>query len=86
MPVPHVDDDGEAVVRAAAGWLVRLALPTDSPWLTPIELWWRQCRRQVTHGALLASVKALLQAAQECFDRDNLDPPRLLSILGSPAA
>ena len=34
---PHADDEIEAVVRAAAGRLVRLYLPTDSPGLNPIE-------------------------------------------------
>jgi hypothetical protein len=34
----HADDDVEAVVRAAAGRLVLLDLPTDSPWLNPIEM------------------------------------------------
>jgi DDE superfamily endonuclease len=34
----HADDEVEAVVRAAAGRLVRLDLPTDSPWLNPMEM------------------------------------------------
>lgn len=82
----HFDNDVEAVVRAAAGRLVLLYLPTYSPWLNPIEMLWRQFRREVTHGELFASVKALLQAAQEFFDRYNLYPQRLLSIIGSHAA
>jgi transposase len=80
------DDAVEAVVRAAAGRLVRLYLPPDSPWLNPIEMLWRQFRREVTHGELFESLKALRQAAQEFFDRDNQCPQRLLSIIGSHAA
>ena len=34
----HEDDEVEAVVRAAAGRLVLLYLPTYSPWLNPIEM------------------------------------------------
>lgn len=67
----HADDDVEAVVRAAAGRLVLLSLPTYSPWLNPIERLWRQFRREVTHGELFASLDALWQAAHAFFDRDN---------------
>ena len=35
-------------VRAAAGRLVLLYLPTYSPWLNPIEMLWRHFRREVT--------------------------------------
>ena len=82
----HFDDEVEAVVRAAAGRLVLLYLPTYSPWLNPIEMLWRHFRREVTHGELFASVKALLQAAQEFFDRYNQCPQRMLSIIGAHAA
>jgi putative transposase len=34
----HEDEEVEAVVRGAAGRLVLLSLPTDSPWLNPIEM------------------------------------------------
>lgn len=34
----HEDDEVEEVVRAAAGRLVLLYLPTYSPWLNPIEM------------------------------------------------
>src|SRR6266571_6301698 len=50
----HADDEIEAVVRAAAGRLVLLYLPTYSPWLNPIEMLWRYFRREVTHCELLA--------------------------------
>jgi hypothetical protein len=63
------DDEIEAVVRAAAGRLVRLYLPPDRPWLNPIARLWRQFRREVTHGELLVSLDALLKAAHAFFDR-----------------
>jgi putative transposase len=67
------------------GWCL-LDLPTDSPWLNPLEMLWRQFRREVTHGELFASVHALLQAAQEFFARYTQCPQRMLSIIGSHAA
>ena len=48
----HQDDEVEAVLRAAAGRLVLLYLPTYSPWLNPIEMLWRHFRREVTHCEL----------------------------------
>ena len=65
------DDEVEAVARAAAGRLVRRYVPTDSPWLNPSDMRWRHCRRDVTQGARLASMDALLKAAHACFARDN---------------
>jgi transposase len=82
----HEDDEVEAVVRGAAGRLVLLYLPTYSPWLNPIEMLWRHFRREVTHCELFESVAALLQAAQDFFDRHNLIPQRVLSISGSNVA
>jgi putative transposase len=79
----HQDGDVEAVVRAAAGRLVLLYLPTYSPWLNPIEMLWRHFRREVTHGELFESVNALLAAAQDFFDRYQLLPHQILSIIGS---
>jgi transposase len=81
----HQDDEVEAVLRAAAGRLALLYLPTYSPWLNPIEMLWRQFRREVTHCELFASVKALLVAAQAFFDRYNQKPDEVLSIFGSNA-
>jgi transposase len=80
------DDEVEAVVRAAAGRLVLLYLPTYSPWLNPIEILWRQFRREVTHCELFVSLDALLKAAEAFCDRDNQSPHRVLSILGAHAA
>src|SRR5215468_8706712 len=82
----HEDDEVEAVVRGAAGRLVLLYLPTYSPWLNPIEMLWRHFRREVTHCELFVTVKALLAAARDFFDRYNQRPTTLLSIIGSHAA
>lgn len=82
----HEDDEIEAVVRAAAGRLVLLYLPTYSPWLNPAERLWRQFRRDVTHCELFETVKALLAAAQAFFDRCNQKPEMVLSIIGSHPA
>ena len=82
----HQDDEVEAVVRAAAGRLVLLYLPTYSPWLNPIEMLWRHFRREVTHCELFESVKALLAAAADFFDRHNRESHKTLSIIGSKAA
>lgn len=79
----HEDNEVEAVVRAAAGRLILLYLPTYSPWLNPIEMLWRQFRREVTHCELFESVKALLDAAQDFFDRYNKMPQQTLSIIGA---
>ena len=79
----HEDDEVEAVVRAAAGRLVLLYLPTYSPWLNPIEMLWRQFRREVTHCELFETLKALLQAAWNFFDRCAVCPRRVLSIIGA---
>ena len=82
----HEDDEVEDVVRAAAGRLVLLYLPTYSPWLNPIEMLWRHFRREVTHCELFESVKALLAAAADFFARYNQEPQKTLSIIGSNAA
>ena len=79
----HQDDEVEAVVRSAAGRLILLYLPTYSPWLNPIEMLWRQFRREVTHCELFVSVKALLVASQDFFERYNRHPERTLSIIGA---
>lgn len=78
----EVDD----VVRAAAGRLVLLYLPTYSPWLNPIEMLWRHFRREVTHCELFGTMAALLVAATDFFARYNREPQKLLSIIGSNAA
>lgn len=79
----HEDDEIEAVVRAAAGRLVLLYLPTYSPWLNPIEMLWRHFRREVTHCELFETVQALLIAARDFFDRYRQMPDKVLSIIGA---
>lgn len=81
--ITHEDDEVEAVVRAAAGRLVLLYLPTYSPWLNPIEMLWRHFRREVTHCELFESVKALISAAQDFLDLYNLGPARILSVIST---
>jgi transposase len=82
----HEDDEVEAVVRGAAGRLVLLYLPTYSPWLNPIEMLWRHFRREVTHCELFVTVKALLAATRDFFDRYNQRPNAVLSIIGAHPA
>lgn len=82
----HQDDEVEAVVRSAAGRLVLMYLPTYSPWLNPIEMLWRHFRREVTHCELFETVKLLLQAAKDFFDRYNQTPGQVLSIIGANPA
>src|SRR5207237_10308972 len=83
---PHQDAEVEAVVRGAAGRLVLLYLPTYSPWLNPIERLWRQFRRDVTHNELFDTVKALLTASRDFFDRCNQNLGKVLSIIqGHPS-
>jgi putative transposase len=79
----HQDDEIEAVLRAAAGRLVLLYLPTYSPWLNPIEMLWRQFRGEVTHCEIFVNVKALIDAAYDFFIRYNNKPYQVLSIIGS---
>lgn len=79
----HEEEEVGAVVRAGAGRLVLLYLPTYSPWLNPIEMLWRHFRREGTHCELFESVKALLRAAQDFFTRYQQCPERVLSIIGA---
>ncbi len=79
----HQDDEIEAVLRAAAGRLVLLYLPTYSPWLNPIEMLWRQFRGEVTHCEIFVNVKVLIDAAYDFFIRYNNKPYQVLSIIGS---
>jgi putative transposase len=79
----HEDDEVEAVVRGAAGRLILMYLPTYSPWLNPIEMLWRHYRREVTHCELFTSVKALIAATVDFFNRYNQTPEKTLSIIGA---
>ena len=82
----HRDGEIDAVVRGAAGRLVLLYLPTYSPWLNPAEMLWRHFRREVTHCELFESIKAVIAATLDFFQRCNAHPHRALSIIGSNAA
>lgn len=79
----HFDDEIEAIVRAAAGRLVLMYLPTYSPWLNPIEMLWRHFRREVTHCEIFETVEILLAAAKSFFDRYNAMPHKILSVIGA---
>lgn len=79
----HSGGKVEEVVRAAAGRLNLLYLPTYSPWLNPIEMLWRHFRREVTHCELFVSVKELLKATREFFQKYNNMPVKTLSIIGA---
>jgi transposase len=79
----HCDDEVEAVVQAACGRLILLYLPTYSPWLNPIEMLWRHFRREVTHCELFVSMKELMAATYDFFDRHNQTPEKVLSIIGA---
>lgn len=79
----HEDNEVETLVRAAAGRLVLLYLPTYAPWLNPIEMLWRHFRREVTHCELFVSLQALVEAAQAFFERCNKMPQKVLSIIGA---
>jgi putative transposase len=82
----HSGGQVEQIVRSAAGRLVLLYLPTYSPWLNPIEMLWRHFRREVTHCELFTSVKELLKATADFFDRYNQTPEKILSVIGSHPA
>jgi len=81
----HEDDEVEDVVRAAAGRLVLLYLPTYSPWLNPIEMLWRHFRREVTHCECFPTRQTLLAAAKDFFARHNQQPQTILSVIGAKA-
>lgn len=81
--ITHQDDEVESVVRAAAGRLILLYLPTYSPWLNPIEMLWRHFRREVTHCELFLSIKAVIEASYAFFRLYNQSPERVLSIIGA---
>jgi transposase len=82
----HQDEEIDAVLRGAAGRLVLLYLPTYSPWLNPVEMLWRQFRREVTHCELFATVQALLDATRDFFARYNATPGGVRSLIGAHPA
>jgi transposase len=79
----HQDQEVEAVVRGVAGRLILLYLPTYSPWLNPIEMLWRHFRREVTHCELFLTIKDLISASYDFFNRHNQIPGQTLSLIGA---
>lgn len=79
----HQDDEVEAILRASAGQLVLLYLPTYSPWLNPIEMLWRHLRRSVTHCELFETMKDLHSAVQNFFEECNAGLHDVRSIIGA---
>jgi len=73
-------------VPAAGGPFVLLCWLIYIPWLNPIEMLWRQFRREVTHCELFETVQALLDATRDFFARYNLRPNGVCSILGAHPA
>lgn len=71
----HEDDEVEAVVRAAAGRLVLLYLPTSSPWLNPIEMLWRHFRREVTRYV------NSLRRSRPCLQQRGIFSTAIINIL-----
>ena len=47
---------------------------------------WRHFRREVTHCELFPNVKTLVGAAYDFFERHNLRPRRILSVIGANPA
>ena len=79
----HQDNEIEALLRAAAGRLVLLYLPTYSPWLNPIELLWRHLRRVVKYNELFETMKALHHAVWQFFEDCNTGAYDVRSIIGA---
>jgi len=73
----------QAVVRAAAGRLVLLYLPNYSPWLNPIEMLRRHLRREVTHCELFLTLKQVISASYDFFNRYNQFPDKTWSLIGA---
>lgn len=80
---PHADEQVQAVLQGAPGRLVLLYLPTYSPWLNPIEMLWRQFRREVTRCELVDTAPDLLTATNAFFERRNRRPDTVRTIIGA---
>jgi putative transposase len=59
--------------------------PRTAAFINPIEMLWRHFRREVTHCEFFETKQALLSAAQQCIDRFNQCPQKILSVIGSNA-
>jgi transposase len=66
-----------------ADQLILFALPTYSPWLNLIELFWEHLRRKVTHNHLFETITQLVQAVCSFFKVLNRTPQLTLSIIGA---
>ena len=65
-------------------WSCSICQPTVA-FLNPIEMLWRHFRQEVTHCEFFETKPALLAAAQQCFERFNQCPEKILSVIGSNA-
>lgn len=62
--------------------LTLLFLPPYSPQLAPIERVWKLARRLATHNRYFASLDALLEAVESCFDQWQKPNPVLRRLCG----
>ncbi len=58
----------------------RVFLPTYSPWLNPIERFWRFMRRRLTHDYFFSSLEQLKKAAINFFAHFAQPNEKMLSI------
>jgi len=58
----------------------RVFLPTYSPWLNPIERFWRFMRRRLTHDYFFETLEQLKRAAINFFAHFAQPNERMLSI------
>jgi hypothetical protein len=82
----HADDAVKARGPRRGRAVGAVVLADIHPGLNPIEMRWRQLRREGTHGELFASLDALLNAVHLFFDRYNQYMKRVQSIIGTYAA
>jgi transposase len=57
------------LLRTYRAVLTLLFLPPYSPQLAPIERVWKLARRLATHNRFFATLRELLAAVEQCFDR-----------------
>ncbi len=73
-------------VERGVGWCCFTCRATQSLAQSPIEMLWGDFRGEVSHCELFPSVKALIAAAYDFFERYNRCPWRTLSVIGSDPA
>jgi hypothetical protein len=81
----HVGDAIEARGLRHGRAVGPVVLANLHPGLNPIEMRWRQFRREGTHGEFFASLDTLLKAVHPFFDRYNQYMKRVQSIIGAHA-